>query len=64
MWDEREVGDKGSTMRDFLIAGDYSEEATRAAFAVYMGSRAAPGHIKRRISEINIFLYNIYDSEH
>ena len=60
IWNESLVGDRGAAMRNFLIAGDFSEEATRAAFSVYMGSRALPGHIRRREAELNMFLFGIY----
>lgn len=51
-------------MKNFLIKGDYSEEATRKAFSMYMGSKANDGHIARRNDEINMFLYGDYKREY
>ena len=54
------------TIRNFLLAGDYSEFATRKAFAIYMtkytqdGKLRPEGHINRRNSEIEMFLYGRY----
>ena len=61
IWDENEVGTDGEAMRNFLLAGDFSEQATRAAFAYYMGSRAYAGHILRRLDEIDMFLFGYYE---
>jgi len=48
------------TMKNFLIAGDFSDAATRKAFSMYMGKRQLPGQIKRRIDEIEMFLSGDY----
>lgn len=44
------------TIRDFIIKGDYSEEATKKAFSVYMGKSAAPGTIARMNDRYQIFM--------
>jgi len=61
IWDEREVGREGEAMRNFLLAGDFSEQVTRAAFARYMGGNAEEGHILRRLDEIDMFLFGYYE---
>ena len=52
------------TRKNFLKAGDFSEEATKKAFAIYMGSRADDGHIARRNDEVEMFLYGDYEREY
>lgn len=47
-------------MRDFIIKGDYSEKATRAAYSVYMNERALPGTIARLNDGIELFLNGDY----
>ena len=49
------------TMRDFVLARDYSEKATRTAFAMYMGSRALDGTIARLNDTIEMFLHVDYN---
>ena len=51
-------------MRKFILSGNYSVAATKAAFSVYMGSNEAPGNIKRRQQEMDMFLYGSYNSAH
>jgi hypothetical protein len=45
-------------MVNFLIKGDYSEEATRAAFMTYRGGGA---YDNRRNREINLFVNGVYE---
>lgn len=49
-----------TTIRNFLLKGDYSESAVKAAYAVYMGSINPPGLIARRNDEIEMFLHGEY----
>ena len=44
------------TIRDFILKGDYSEEATKKAFSMYMGKSAAPGTIARMNDRYQIFM--------
>ena len=52
-----------TTMKDFLIAGDYSEAATRKAFKHYIDQipSSQSGNIQRRSDEIEMFLYGTYN---
>ncbi|NLD46728.1 MAG: hypothetical protein GX660_05945 [Clostridiaceae bacterium] len=43
-------------MRDFIKKGDYSEKATKEAFSMYMGSKAARGTIARMNDRYQIFM--------
>ena len=59
IWDETQVGTYGETMRKFLLSGDYSEAATKKAFAEYSRTNTT-----RRNQEMNMFLYGDYTSAH
>lgn len=54
-WSEHDK-EARTTMRDFIKKGDYSEKATKEAFSMYMGSKAAPGTIARLNDRYQIFM--------
>ena len=62
-WSDKD-SEARETMRDFIKAGDYSENATKTAFSMYMGSRAANGTIARLNDTIQMFLYGDYEREY
>ena len=61
---ENSWGPDGMTvMKNFLIAGNYTEEASKKAFQFYIDKtpRSQAGNVQRRKDEIEMFLYGKYN---